>query len=430
MWKTSEIRPVPKKPKVKELNDLRPVALTSTVMKCLEKIIVKHVSSCLSPFQDPLQFAYRSKRSVDDAILLFLDNIYAHIDIPRNYCRVLFVDFSSAFNTIQPHILIPKLNDLKINKHIIAWILDFLTQRVQYVQLTNVKEDKTSSQNLEKQTKSDTETSSKHIQTNTGAPQGCVLSPILFTIYTNDCRTKENNNTKLIKFADDSTLQGLINDTETHYREEIEQFVDWCDNHYLLLNVKKTKELIIDFRRDKSPIEPIVIKNENVEIASSYKYLGVNISDDLDWSNHVSVTHSKINQRLYFLRKLKYFNIDNKLLCLFYKSVIESIFTFCLICWGGNTTASDKLLIERVIKRAGKLSKAGFQNFDSLYNELCLKKIMSIVEDSSHPLRDQISFSVRLGRPLFMRCRRERYRSSLLPTAVRLLQLLKFKIEV
>ena len=124
-WKTAEIIPVPKKPKVSTLNDLRPVALTPIAMKCFEKIIFKHISSCLSPLQDPCQFAYRAKRSVDDAILIFFNNIYKHIDIPKQYCRVLFVDFSSAFNTIQPHVLLPKLHDLKVNRNIIAWILDF-----------------------------------------------------------------------------------------------------------------------------------------------------------------------------------------------------------------------------------------------------------------------------------------------------------------
>ena len=120
IWKTSEIIPIPKQSKVKELNDLRPVALTSVAMKCLEKIILKYITACLSPAQDPMQFAYRPKRSVEDAILIFTDNIYRHIDYPKNYCRILFVDFSSAFNTIQPHMIISKLHNLKVNKHVIA----------------------------------------------------------------------------------------------------------------------------------------------------------------------------------------------------------------------------------------------------------------------------------------------------------------------
>ena len=200
------------------MNDLRPVALTSIIMKCFERIVLNRIKECFNSKQDPLQFAYRSKRGVDDAILAFSNNIYKHIDTPRNFCRILFVDFSSAFNTIQPHILASKLINLNLNKKLILWIFDFLTHRFQYVKLNNVL--------------------SNVICTNTGAPQGCVISPVLFTIYTNDC-FKDNNDVKLLKFADDSTILGLIRDNDNSYRNYVDCFTNWCDQHFLLLNVKK-----------------------------------------------------------------------------------------------------------------------------------------------------------------------------------------------
>ena len=200
--------------------------------------------------------------------------IYKHIDTPRNYCRTLFVDFSSAFNTIQPHILASKLVNLNLNKKLILWIIDFLTHRCQYVKLNNVQ--------------------SKIIYTNTGAPQGCVISPVLFTIYTNDC-FKNDDYVKLLKFADDSTIQGLIqNNDEREYFDFIDVFTNWCDEHFLLLNVRKTKELVIDFRVKKEPLFPISIKGENVTIVNQYKYLGIIIDDKLEWDAHSSSVHSKM----------------------------------------------------------------------------------------------------------------------------------------
>ena len=71
MWKQSEIIPVPKKENVTELNDLRPIALTSVVMKCMEKIILRKLRAVFDPIQDPFQFAYRQKRGVEDAIIVF-----------------------------------------------------------------------------------------------------------------------------------------------------------------------------------------------------------------------------------------------------------------------------------------------------------------------------------------------------------------------
>ena len=93
VWKCAEIIPVPKKERVSELNDLRPVALTSVIMKCMEKLILTRLKPPFLKFQDPLQFAYREGRSVDDAILTLVDTVYKHLDSPRSFCRICFVGF-------------------------------------------------------------------------------------------------------------------------------------------------------------------------------------------------------------------------------------------------------------------------------------------------------------------------------------------------
>ena len=383
------------------MNDLRPVALTSVIMKCFERIVLKHIKSCFSPHQDSLQFAYRSGRSVDDAISVFLDNVYSHLDKPRAYCRILFVDFSSAFNTIQPHILANKLkNDLNMNIYLVSWILEFLTNRTQYVNFCSSK--------------------SSVITTNTGAPQGCVISPVLFTIYTNDCSINTDN-IKLIKFADDSTIQGLIqNDDDRDYFDFIEYFTNWCDNHYLLLNVRKTKELIIDFRVKKDPILPISIKGETVTIVHQYKYLGIIIDDKLEWDPHSSSVHSKMQQRLFFLRKLNSFHIDSKILYLFYTSVIESILLFCFHAWGGNIKADQVNHLQSTIKRCLSICGTELYSITFLLDKVTSSKFSRILKDNTHPLFSRISFSKRReGRLLSIRTKTERHLKSFIPRAIR-----------
>ncbi|KAI3354791.1 hypothetical protein L3Q82_004533 [Scortum barcoo] len=75
----------------------------------------------------------------------------------------------------------------------------------------------------------------------TGTPQGCVLSPALFTLFTSDCSAIHSTNT-IVKFADDTTIVGLISDNdETHYREEIQHLTQWCSNNNLVLNTSITK---------------------------------------------------------------------------------------------------------------------------------------------------------------------------------------------
>src|SRR4029434_7804566 len=112
---------------------------------------------------------------------------------------MLFIDYSSAFNTIIPSRLVSKLVDQGLSTPLCKWIFDFLTGRPQVVRIC----DRTSST----------------VITNTGNPQGCVLRPLLFSLFTHDCAATHSSNL-IVKFADDTTIVGLITDNdESAYRE-------------------------------------------------------------------------------------------------------------------------------------------------------------------------------------------------------------------
>ena len=100
---------MPKKVKVTCLNDYCPVTRTSVAMKCFERLVMTHINSILLDTLDPLQFTYRPNRSTDDAISISLHTALSHLDKRNTYVRTLFVDYSSAFNTIVPTKLITKL---------------------------------------------------------------------------------------------------------------------------------------------------------------------------------------------------------------------------------------------------------------------------------------------------------------------------------
>ncbi len=105
--------------------------------KCFEKLVREHICSVLPASLDPLQIAYRSNRSTDDAIAFTLHTALSHLENKNTYVRMLFVDYSSAFNTILPATLVAKLQTLGLNRSLCSWILDFLTGRSQVVRMGN-----------------------------------------------------------------------------------------------------------------------------------------------------------------------------------------------------------------------------------------------------------------------------------------------------
>ncbi|KAF7656792.1 hypothetical protein LDENG_00036240 [Lucifuga dentata] len=101
LWKESIIVPVPNKNSPKELNDLKPVALTSRVMKSFERLVKNELVSRVEGLLDPMQFAYRTSLGVEDATATLLNLILKHLEGINSHARLLFVDFSSAFNTVR-----------------------------------------------------------------------------------------------------------------------------------------------------------------------------------------------------------------------------------------------------------------------------------------------------------------------------------------
>ena len=108
----------------------------------------------------------------------------------------------------------------------------------------------------------------------------------------------------------------------------------------LELNVVKTKELVIDFRSGVHHPTSVNINGQHIEIVHSYKYLGTTIDDKLTWDDNTMNLYKKVQQRLYFLRKLNALHIDRNVLFVFHDSFVKSVMTFGLVCWWGNL--SDK----------------------------------------------------------------------------------------
>ena len=398
--KKSTIVPVPKKQSPQTLNDYRPVALTSVAMKCFESIVLKFLNTLLPSDFDDFQFAYRSNRSVDDAIAINVHEVLNHLELSKSYARILFIDYSSAFNTIIPQQLYNKLNyQLSFPVNICNWILDFLLERPQEVKISN---------NV-----------STSITLNTGTPQGCPLSPKLYSIFTYDCKA-EQPGCLVIKYADDTTVTGLIKNADEHaYRSQIDTIVSWCSQNNLHLNVSKTKEMIIDFRRNEPPPPPLVIQGSNVERVYDFKFLGTVLSNELTWDINCTDILKKARQRMYFLRKLKSCGVNKVIMTNFYRAIIESILTRSIEVWFDRLPVVNLHKLESVVKNAEKIIGTNLKSLETLYQERLTGKMTNIMKDKSHPSRHYFEFLPH-GRRLRAFRGSSRFVNSCYPQAVKL----------
>ncbi|XP_036403543.1 protein NLRC3-like [Megalops cyprinoides] len=243
-FKTTTIIPVPKRSLVTCLNDYRPVALTPIITKCFETVVLAHIQSSIPGTVDPLQYAYCSNRSTSDTISAAIHIALSHLENKDAYVRMLFIDYSSAFNTVIPYKLTSQLLHLA-------------------------------------------------------------------------------------------------------YRDKVANLVTWCEENNLTLNTDKTKEMIVDMRKEKKTHQPLIIHGLEVERVSCFKFLGVYICDDVTWTLNTTQLVKKA-QRLYFLRRLRTFGMSPQILSNFYSCIIESILTSCITVYELPELLSSSAVCEQV----------------------------------------------------------------------------------
>ena len=261
---------------------------------------------------------------------------------------------------------------------------------------------------------------------NTGAPQGTVLAPFLFTVDTNDfCYNSES--CFLQKYSDDSTIGALISDDdEEEYREVIKRFVKWAGESNLRLNTSKTKELVVDFRRPRNPPRPppapVVINEEQVEMVDSYKFLGVYVNNKLDWSDNTDALYKKGQSRLFFLRRLRSFDVCNKLLKMFYQSVVASAIFSAVACWGSGAGEGEKNRLNKLVEKASSVVGGELVSLEEVAKGRIRDKLRSIMDNPSHPLYSELTQlkSTHSKRLRQLAGHTSRFRNSFVPTAIKL----------
>ncbi|TWW61112.1 hypothetical protein D4764_05G0012020 [Takifugu flavidus] len=160
----------------------------------------------------------------------------------------------------------------------------------------------------------------------------------------------------------------------------------------------------------------------DIEIVEEYKYLGVHLNNKLDWTHNTDALYKKGQSRLHLLRRLRSFGVCRSLLRTFYDSVVASVIFYAVVCWSCGSSERDRKRLNKLVRRAGSALDCSLDSIEEVGERRMLAKLTSIMDTPSHPLHETVgalssSFSSRLLHP---RCKRERYRRSFIPTAVRL----------
>uniref|UniRef100_A0AAV2K2D8 Alkylated DNA repair protein AlkB homologue 8 N-terminal domain-containing protein n=1 Tax=Knipowitschia caucasica TaxID=637954 RepID=A0AAV2K2D8_KNICA len=177
-----------------------------------------------------------------------------------------------------------------------------------------------------------------------------------------------HDSVKLIKFADDTTLIGLIsNNDESAYRREVDRLVSWCSGNNLELNAQKTVEMIVDFRKSTVPPPPPSVMDSPITSVESFRFLGTTITQDLKWEPTISSLIKKAQQRMYFLRQLRKAKLPAQMLVQFYTAIIESILTSSVTVWFAGATVRDKQRLQRIVRSAEEVIGRSLPSLQDLH---------------------------------------------------------------
>ena len=328
-WKVHRITPVPKSGDLTSVKNYRPITLLCTISKVLERLVYNKVIVFLSRCLYSKQFGFIKNSSCLQNLLLFFTNIYHSHDINMQ-TDVIYTDFRKTFDSVSHNELLFKLKSTGIGGSLWHWFCGYLSSRVQCVSINN--------------------SLSPFLPVTSGVPQGSILGPILFLIYINDLplSIKFSN---LFLFADDGKCALPIGGypDQTHLQSDINSLYEWSCTWHLSFN--KGKFTLIRFFAN---IETTyTIEDTPITLRSSHKDLGVIISNDLKWNDHIHYILSKAYRMLHLLRRTFYAVKAVNPKKILYLSLIRSKVTYCSPIWRPNFIKDIKLL-EDLQRRATK----------------------------------------------------------------------------
>jgi hypothetical protein len=319
IWKLAKIVPILKPNKDPGIgSSYRPISLLSPIAKILEKIVLPHITQNIPNL--PTQHGFKSKHSTNTALHHINETIAEGFNSKKPHSRTIMValDMSKAFDTVDTHLLIKKIQNTNIPPTIKKFTANYLKGRKAYTLYQNC--------------------SSKQQLLKTGVPQGGVLSPILFNIYMSDIPTPPKG-IKLYTYADDITTLSIHHDIKTAERN-LEPYLSdlhkWTLENKLKLNPDKSTATL--FTLDPSEYDKnlnLHINNTPIPTVKNPKILGLNFDPKLNFNDHIGKTKEKASKTINILKALTSTNWgkQKETIVTTYKTITRPILEYASTVW-------------------------------------------------------------------------------------------------
>ena len=385
-WRHSIVIPAIKPGKnPAQANSYRPISLTSTLCKIMERLVTDRLTYYLEKEKliTNLQSGFRKNRNTMDHILRLQNDINYQKHF-KGYTLAVFLDFKSAFDMLWQKGLLIKLKKLGVLGKTFTFVEKFLENRTIQVRIGNKLSSKYPLQN--------------------GTAQGSIISPLLFSIMINDLPDVITN-AKSSLFADDSCIfkSGRnLDQLESNIQKNLTAIEKWCNEWGFRLSTEKTVAVLFTNRQVDNQVK-LRINNNAIKIEKSAKFLGVIFDSKLTWNQHVQYIQDKCKKRLNLMRSIsgQTWGASKKTLLTIYRSLIRSILDYGCIVYDSISEANKKKL-DSIQYQALKIATGaitgtsastlqvdtGEKPLELRREELQIKYAVKVKAISDHPARD------------------------------------------
>lgn len=372
-WKVSQITMVPKPGKPPHLrSSYRPISLLPVLSKVFEKVVAARLNAYLTEnaIIPEHQFGFRRCHSTIEQVHRVCDHIRNALE-NKKYCSGVFLDVQQAFDKVWHDGLKYKLKKtLPHNMYLL--LKSYLENRIFYVRVNDAFSD--------------------FYEIKAGVPQGSVLGPLLYLLFTAD--VPESDNVMTATFADDTAI--LSSDTNPgtasiNLQMHLDKVHSWMKSWRIKASASKSNHITFTLRKEDCP--PVKLGQEDLPHNTTVKYLGFHLDRKQTWKTHIQKKRDECNHRFrtleWLLGRRSRLSVENKILI--YKAVLKPVWTYGIQLWGSAKTSNTEILQRFQNGVLKSIANAPwYTRMDELHEYLNMPTVKQEIVNNTRKYRDRI----------------------------------------